>query len=69
MRQRPYLPRDPVTGERVCGPLTDCKSGGKLKDSSLCEVEVRVNPKDDIRLLAVPSAGTRRTGRGPENTG
>ena len=49
--ERPYLGTDPETGERVYGPVTDCERGGKLKGFSLCEVEVRVNPEDDIRLF------------------
>ena len=49
--ERPYLGTDPETGERMYGPVTDCERGGKLKGFSLCEVEVRVNPEDDIRLF------------------
>lgn len=50
-RQRLYLGADPETGERVYGPDTDCERGGKLEGFSRCDVEVRVNPADDIRLF------------------
>ena len=49
--ERPYLGADPETGERVYGPVTDCKRGGKLEGFSSCDYEVRINPEDDIRLF------------------
>ncbi len=49
--KRPFTGTDTVTGERVYGPVKDCDRVGKLKGFSRCEMEVRVNPEDDIRLF------------------
>ncbi|MCY4652170.1 MAG: transposase [Dehalococcoidia bacterium] len=49
--ERPYIGPDIHTGERVYGPVSDCTRGGKLTGFSMCDVEVRVNPDDDIRLF------------------
>ncbi len=52
--ERPFIGPDSGTGERVYGPVSDYELGGKFEGFSGCEVEVRVNPNDDIRLFDGP---------------
>ena len=49
--ERPFIGIDLNTGERIYGPVEGCNRGGKLEGLSMCDVEVRVNPESDIRLV------------------
>ena len=50
-RERPFIGTDPDSGECVYGPVWDCERSGKFEGFSVCEVELRVSPEDDIRLF------------------